>query len=187
LVFAAGNGDQRSIRVVVELPRLTATTPTMTTATTTTPTIIHVHGIVVVVVVVVVVVASPVAAFGAVADEPPALEPVVVDVVLEPLALPPACAKVITGAIARNSVKSTRLSRRIGRMWLLPLNQVKYTFLPRKANSESRIVRSRPCLSSDVDISKHEENHERDNEDARDAKSARAICAAIVVVAAASK
>ena len=49
------------------------------------------------------------------------------------------------------------------------------------------IDRGGPSPWSDVDISKNEENHEHDNEDARDAKSTRAVCAAVVVVAAASK
>jgi hypothetical protein len=117
LGFAASNGVQRMIRVVVELLRLlAATTPTMTTSTTT-PRMIQIHGTVFVVVVVVVEVEeSPVVVFGAVAEEPPAAGPVVVDVVLELPAAPAVCANAITGAVASSRAMSMRLSRRIGRM-----------------------------------------------------------------------
>jgi hypothetical protein len=107
----------------------------MIAMTTIAPTTIQSHGTVLVVVVVVVdesgfvaVVEDPALALGAVAAAPPVVEPfvagpVVVDVVDEPAAVPAVCAYVIAGAMARNSARSMRLSRKIGRMWFLPLNQ----------------------------------------------------------------
>jgi hypothetical protein len=102
------------------------------TTTATTATIIQVHGTVFVVVVVVVE-ESPVVVFGAVADEPPAAGPVVVDVVLELPAAPAVCAKAIAGAVARNRAMSMRLSRRIERMLVLPLNDAKIRLLARES------------------------------------------------------
>jgi hypothetical protein len=104
------------------------------TTTATTATIIQVHGTVFVMVVVVVVVEeSPVVVFGAVADEPPAAGPVVVDVVLELPAAPAVCAKAIAGAVARNRAMSMRLSRRIEHMLVLPLNDAKIRLLARES------------------------------------------------------
>jgi hypothetical protein len=42
-------------------------------------------------------------------------------VVVEPDVVPADCAKAMPGAIARNSARSTRLSRKIGRIGFLPL------------------------------------------------------------------
>src|ERR1700735_4453734 len=126
------------IRVVVELERLLAATMPMFPITTIAPTTIHSHGTLLVVVLVVVVlvplevvdlsvvVAEP--AFGAVAAPPPVAGPVVV-VVVEPL-VPAACAKVITGAMARKRARSIRLRRKIGRMCFLPADEVNMRLLP---------------------------------------------------------
>jgi hypothetical protein len=119
------------MRVVVLLRLLAATMP-MSAITMIAPTMIHVHGTVLVVVVVVVVdesgpvdfcvvVADPV--FGAAAELLPAAGPLCVVVVLEPLVVPAVCAKVIAGAIARNSASRMKLSRKIDRMWVSRRNQ----------------------------------------------------------------
>jgi hypothetical protein len=126
----------------VVLPeRLLAATTPMIPITTIAPTTIQSHGTLLVVVLVVVVVPSEFVvlsvvvaepAFGAVAD-PPVVEPFVagpvVVVVVEPL-VPAACAKVITGAMARKRASSIRLRRKIGRMCFLPADEVNMRLLP---------------------------------------------------------
>jgi hypothetical protein len=127
------------IRVVVELERLLAATMPMIPITTIAPTTIHSHGTLLVVVLVVVVVPLEVVdlsvvvaepAFGALAAPPPVAGPVVV-VVVEPL-VPAACAKVITGAMARKRARSIRLRRKIGRMCFLPADEVNMRLLPQE-------------------------------------------------------
>jgi hypothetical protein len=120
LALAFGFRHQLTIRVVLSL-RLPAAMMPMIAITTIAPTTIQSHGTVLVVVVV------ELLALGAVIVLPPVVEPLVagpvVVVVVEPDVVPADCANVIAGATSRNSASSMRLSRKIGRMWFLPLNQ----------------------------------------------------------------
>lgn len=115
--------------------------PTMAMSTIA-PTAIHSHGTLLVVVVVVVpfvvvdlsVVVAELPLGAVIVVEPPLVAgPVVVVVVLEPDVLL-VCAKVIAGATARNSANKIRLSRKIGRISVLPLGiRWSYALLPTKA------------------------------------------------------
>jgi hypothetical protein len=104
----------------------------MTPITTIAPTTIQSHGTLLVVVLVVVVVPLEVVLLSVVVAvpvvEPLVAGPVVV-VVVEPL-VPAACAKVITGAMARKRASSIRLRRKIGRMCFLPADEVNMRLLP---------------------------------------------------------
>jgi hypothetical protein len=127
------------MRVVVVSLRLLAATIPMMPMITTAPTTIQSHGVLVVVLVVVVpsvvvvlsvVVAEP--ALGAAIVPLPAVPLLAEPLLVEPLVAGPVvvvvvepdvfdvCAKAIIGAMARKSARSTKLSRKIGRMWVLP-------------------------------------------------------------------
>jgi hypothetical protein len=99
----------------VVLRPLAATMPKIAT-TTTAPTTIHSHGTVLVVEVVVdlSVVLEP--ATGAVTVVEGPFDVVVVEFVF---VVPVVCASVIAGAMARNSARRMKLSRKIGRMGFL--------------------------------------------------------------------
>jgi hypothetical protein len=136
------------MRVVVVSLRLLAATIAMIATMTIAPPIIHVHGTVLVVLVVVVVdisglvvvfsvvVAEP--AFGAAAELLPAAGPLDVVVVLDPLVVPAVCAKVTTGARARNTASKMKIGRQIGRIWSSPVEPCCRTdSLPRKTHSKN--------------------------------------------------